>query len=60
MNNSIKFIFSICITLFLVSCDQILEPVRLGNINQDQLVDYAERRNVSIEKAKKWLSPNLN
>jgi len=32
----------------------------LGNINQDQLVDYAERRNVSIEKAKKWLSPNLN
>ena len=32
----------------------------LGNINQDQLVDYAERRNISIEKAKKWLSPNLN
>ena len=32
----------------------------LGNINQDQLVDYAKRRNISIEKAKKWLSPNLN
>ena len=32
----------------------------LGNINEDQLVDYAERRNISIEKAKKWLSPNLN
>ena len=32
----------------------------LGNINQDQLEDYAKRRNISIEKAKKWLSPNLN
>ena len=32
----------------------------LGNINQDQLVDYAERRNISLEKAQKWLSPNLN
>ena len=32
----------------------------LGNINQDQLVDYAKRRNISVEKAQKWLSPNLN
>ena len=32
----------------------------LGNINQDQLVDYADRRNISVEKAQKWLSPNLN
>ena len=32
----------------------------LGNINQDQLEDYAKRRGISIEKAKKWLSPNLN
>ena len=32
----------------------------LGNINQDQLVDYSERRNISVEKAQKWLSPNLN
>jgi len=32
----------------------------LGNINQDQLVDYAERRNIPVEKAQKWLSPNLN
>ena len=32
----------------------------LGNINHDQLVDYAERRNISLEKAQKWLSPNLN
>jgi 5-methyltetrahydrofolate--homocysteine methyltransferase len=32
----------------------------LGNINQDQLADYAERRNISVEKAQKWLSPNLN
>jgi 5-methyltetrahydrofolate--homocysteine methyltransferase len=32
----------------------------LGNINQDQLKDYASRRNISVEKAQKWLSPNLN
>ena len=32
----------------------------LGNINQDQLEDYASRRNISVEKAQKWLSPNLN
>ena len=32
----------------------------LGNINQDQLQDYASRRNISVEKAQKWLSPNLN
>ncbi len=32
----------------------------LGNINQDQLKDYSKRREISIEKGKKWLSPNLN
>ena len=32
----------------------------LGNINQDQLVDYSKRRNIDLEKATKWLSPNLN
>jgi len=32
----------------------------LGNICQDQLEDYASRRNISVEKAQKWLSPNLN
>ena len=32
----------------------------LGNINEDQLEDYTKRRNVDIEKARKWLSPNLN
>ncbi|MBT5396136.1 MAG: methionine synthase, partial [Flavobacteriaceae bacterium] len=32
----------------------------LGNINQDQLEDYAKRRNISIEKAEKWIGPNLN
>jgi len=48
MNNSIKFIFSICITLFLVSCDQILEPVRLGNINQDQYTNLKEQDEFNI------------
>ncbi len=32
----------------------------LGNICEDQLIDYSKRRNISIEKAKKWLGPNLN
>jgi len=32
----------------------------LGNINEDQLVDYAKRRNIDLETARKWLSPNLN
>jgi 5-methyltetrahydrofolate--homocysteine methyltransferase len=31
----------------------------LGKITQDQLKDYAKRRNISEEVAKKWLSPNL-
>jgi 5-methyltetrahydrofolate--homocysteine methyltransferase len=32
----------------------------LGNINEDQLIDYAKRKNIDMEKARKWLSPNLN
>lgn len=32
----------------------------LGNINEDQLMDYAKRRKIELEKARKWLSPNLN
>jgi len=31
----------------------------LGKIKKDQLEDYATRRNVSVELAEKWLSPNL-
>ena len=31
----------------------------LGKIKEDQIVDYAKRRNISIDEAKKWLSPNL-
>lgn len=32
----------------------------LGKINKDQVSDYANKRNISIEEAEKWLSPNLN
>jgi 5-methyltetrahydrofolate--homocysteine methyltransferase len=32
----------------------------LGKINPDQLQDYATRKNISLEKATKWLQPNLN
>ncbi|WP_158209572.1 methionine synthase [Myroides phaeus] len=31
----------------------------LGKIEQDQLQDYANRRNISVEDAEKWLAPNL-
>lgn len=31
----------------------------LGKIEQDQLADYATRRNITTEKAERWLSPNL-
>ena len=31
----------------------------VGKITEDQLKDYAERKNVELEFAKKWLSPNL-
>ena len=31
----------------------------LGKIDNDQLQDYAKRRNISIELAKKWLNPIL-
>jgi len=31
----------------------------LGKITKDQLQDYAYRREISLEEAKKWLNPNL-
>jgi 5-methyltetrahydrofolate--homocysteine methyltransferase len=31
----------------------------IGKINQDQLKDYAGRKNMTIEEAAKWLAPNL-
>ncbi|MFD2822105.1 methionine synthase [Lacinutrix iliipiscaria] len=31
----------------------------LGKITEDQLKDYAKRRNISQEEARKWLNPNL-
>lgn len=31
----------------------------LGKITEDQLKDYAKRRHISEDKARKWLSPNL-
>lgn len=32
----------------------------LGKIQQDQVLDYANRRNISIESAQKWLAPNIH
>jgi 5-methyltetrahydrofolate--homocysteine methyltransferase len=32
----------------------------LGKIDNDQLEDYARRRNISVDDAARWLSPNLN
>ena len=31
----------------------------LGKIKEDQVVDYAKRRNISVEEATKWLGPNI-
>ncbi|WP_234110779.1 MULTISPECIES: vitamin B12 dependent-methionine synthase activation domain-containing protein [Chryseobacterium] len=31
----------------------------VGKISEDQLNDYAQRKNVDVEFAKKWLAPNL-
>jgi len=31
----------------------------LGKITKDQVIDYASRKGISLEKAEKWLQPNL-
>ncbi len=31
----------------------------LGKIKEDQVVDYAQRRGISVEEATKWLNPNI-
>ncbi|MBT8283096.1 MAG: cobalamin-dependent protein, partial [Muriicola sp.] len=31
----------------------------VGKITEDQLTDYAERKGISLEDARKWLAPNL-
>lgn len=32
----------------------------LGKIEKDQVVDYAKRKNMSVEEIEKWLAPNLS
>ncbi|MCK5400055.1 MAG: B12-binding domain-containing protein, partial [Flavobacteriaceae bacterium] len=32
----------------------------LGKMTEDQLIDYAKRRNINIDEARKWLNPNLS
>jgi 5-methyltetrahydrofolate--homocysteine methyltransferase len=32
----------------------------LGKISLDQVEDYAKRKNISFDKAKKWLNPNIS
>jgi 5-methyltetrahydrofolate--homocysteine methyltransferase len=32
----------------------------VAKIGRDQLVDYAERRSVTVEFAERWLRPNLD
>lgn len=31
----------------------------LGKIKEDQVADFAQRKGISLEKAKKWLAPNI-
>jgi 5-methyltetrahydrofolate--homocysteine methyltransferase len=33
--------------------------VNLGKIDDEQLANYAKRKNFTLEEAKKWLAPNL-
>jgi len=32
----------------------------LGEINKDQIVDYAARKGMSVEETEQWLGPNLS
>ena len=32
----------------------------VGKINKDQVIDYANRKGVTIEQVEKWLGPNLS
>jgi 5-methyltetrahydrofolate--homocysteine methyltransferase len=32
----------------------------VARIGEDQLADYAERRGVSLDQARRWLRPNLD
>ncbi|MDZ7682939.1 MAG: vitamin B12 dependent-methionine synthase activation domain-containing protein [Fodinibius sp.] len=32
----------------------------VGNLQKDQIEDYAERKGMSVEKVERWLGPNLN
>jgi 5-methyltetrahydrofolate--homocysteine methyltransferase len=32
----------------------------VGKISKDQVQDYAKRKNMTLDEAEKWLSPNLN
>lgn len=32
----------------------------LGKIEKDQVLDYAKRKNMSVEQVEKWLAPNLS
>ena len=31
----------------------------LGKIGKDQVEDYADRKEISVEEAERWLAPNL-
>jgi len=32
----------------------------VGKIERDQLIDYANRKSLSLDETERWLSPNLN
>jgi 5-methyltetrahydrofolate--homocysteine methyltransferase len=32
----------------------------LGQVSQDQVLDYAARKSMSVEEAEKWMAPFLN
>jgi 5-methyltetrahydrofolate--homocysteine methyltransferase len=36
------------------------EYFRLGDIGKDQVEDYAQRKNMTVEEIERWLSPVLS
>ena len=44
----------------LVYANKEAKYFSVGKITKDQVADFANRKNISLEEATKWLSPNIN
>ena len=49
-----------CKCFWILFCQRTSQSILdLGKITQDQVKDYAKRRNITLEEANKWLNPNI-